>query len=247
MVNLLRIFVITAILFSSACLSEAGVINRAPGGKSDAFIAIAENMSYDGVITGSSLDNEPMLEARLISKLPPGSVIKLYQSFLEQNDVSDREIERFSEKEPVWKWCGEVSGEEKQLTISYVPKENITLIEIISYEEDKFNIATISERHSFLSSMKKYLVSSKENYLEGNLSAVYVYQYPDSIENAISRVRFALEAEGWESMFAENGIKSDGGKVLIMQKGAQRAGIVGTSDKDGTVLTIIFHGGSQNA
>jgi len=217
-------------------VSFAEVINNAPGKITDPFIIIGERMAQDGIIWASAIEGKLVIEARFITKLSPQAVIKIY------SPAVNSKIERFSNTDPVWKWMGDIGGEEKHLTITYSQHDQSTIIEVASFENVTYKKYAHSQKYRFLGDMEDELITSKETFNGDNSSSLYMYDYPGMTHTAVRYIQNKLKAYGWQDMFTEKGISEDDQAFHVMEKENERVGIVAVKDDDGTtILTLTFH------
>jgi hypothetical protein len=213
----------------------AAVINNAPGKMTDSFIAIGEKIAEEGVIWASVFEGRLAIEAKFTTKLTPDAVLGMYSSFLQS------EIERFSNTEPVWKWMGDIDGEEKHLTVTYIPQGRITIIELVSYKNEPYKGHSPFGPYSFLKDMQDNLITSKETYSGEHSSGLFVYQYNGPPVAAVRYVSSRLESHRWESQLGQEYISQDDWVYNLMKKGSDSVNIVAAKDDDGsTTLTLIF-------
>ncbi|NQT90359.1 MAG: hypothetical protein HQ558_03800 [Candidatus Omnitrophica bacterium] len=235
MVKLSKIFLLLILALNFASVSFAAVINNAPGKMTDPFITFGARIARDGIIWASLFEGDLVIEARFITRLSPGEVIKLYSSFVRAD------IERFSDTDPVWKWMGDVDGEEKHLTITYNRYDQVTIIELASYKKERHQSLSPFQRYPFLRDMEESLITSKETFNGEYSSALFMYEYSGTPSAAVRYVRGKLKTYGWQDASKkEDSAKSDQAFHLMEKKG-EGVGIVAVMDDDRTTtLTLIF-------
>lgn len=236
MVKILKILFFVLLLINSTLTSFSAVINNAPGKMTDPFIAFGERIAKDGVIWASLFEGNLIIEARFITKLSPDEVIKLYSSFVHSD------IERFSDIEPIWKWIGNIDGEEKHLTITYNYHDQVTVIELLSYEIESYKGVSLYSEYPFLRKMQEHLITSKEILNGEYSSALLMYEYYGIPSAAVKYVTSQLKSHGWKDAFEKQGLAGGEQAFHSMQREGERVGIVAAIDDDrSTILTLIFH------
>lgn len=236
MVKIFKIFLLVILFINFTWASFSAVINNAPGKMTDPFITFGERLAQDGVIWASLFEGNLIIEARFITKLPPNEVIKLYSSFVRSD------IESFSDTEPIWKWIGDIDGEEKHLTITYNHHDQVTVIELLSYESKPYKGTSFYLDYPFLGSMQEHLITSKETFNGEYSSALFVYEHYGTPSAAVRYVTNKLKAYKWQDAFEKQGFAEGRQAFHLMQREGERVGIVAVIDDDrSTVLTLIFH------
>lgn len=236
MVKISKILLSAILFINFAWVSFAAVINNAPGKMTDPFITYGERIAQDGSIWASVFEGNLIIEARFITKLPPNEVIKLYSSFLHSD------IEPFSDTYPIWRWVGDIDGEEKQLTITYNHRDQVTVIELLSYESKPYKGASLYLDYPFLGNMQGQLITSKETFSGGYSSALLMYEYYKTPSAAVRYITNKLKTYRWQDTFEKQGSLEGKQAFHVMQRKGERVGIVAVTDDDrSTVLTLIFH------